>query len=216
MNRNVAIGCAVVFLLLAAVLVVAVMQVPKLLHKGAALVMQTVADESRLAALEQAWSPPTPTPDGTWFPSTIGEWKLERSEPRTGIPELKIDRAGQHATYRTGAGPIEVDVIPANDLEHETMVSHAEDALKNRQEVNTDVGGVHVSVNSGGTQWTTTSGNRKHVRIGNEDHTRFWWVKGTLFIFRACGAADSEAFPEEYLRAISPTTPPVEPKLERP
>jgi hypothetical protein len=219
MNRNFAIGCVVVLLLLGAVVAVVISQAPKLLKKGTALVMQTMADEARISALEKAWQPPSASPDAAWFPSTIGEGGLERSAPRTGIPELNISRAGQHATYRTGAGPIEVDVVPANDLEKETLLSRAEEALGNRRENDASVntGGLQVSVHSGTSRVTTSSGNRKHVKIGGNEHTRFWWVKGTLFIFRARGAADSETFPEEYLRSISPATPPpAEPKLERP
>lgn len=217
MNRNVAIGCAVVFVVLGALIVVAVMQVPKLFNKGAAFVMQKVADETRISALEAAWQPPSPSPDSSWFPETVGAWKLERSEPRPGIPELNIDRPGQHATYRTDLGPIDVDVVLANDLEKDTLITRADTALDEQRQTTSSSGNgnVQISVNSGKSRTATSMGNRKHVRIGGDEHTRFWWVKGTLFIFRARGAADSEVFPEEYLRVISPTTPPAEPKLER-
>jgi hypothetical protein len=218
MNRNFAIGCGVVLLLLAVGVVALVSQAPKLFHKGAAFVMEAVAEEQRISALEAAWQPPSASPDSSWFPSSVGEWRLERSEPRTGIPELNIERAGQHATYRTSAGPIEVDVVPANDLEQATLLSRAETALENRRQTDASAsaGGVQVSVNSGTSRMTTSRGNRKHVKIGGNEHTRFWWVKGMLFIFRARGDADSEIFPEEFLKAMSPTPPPAEAKLERP
>lgn len=217
MNRNFAIGCGAVIAVIVAFVGVLIPETPKFLEKGKAMVGQAIADEMRIAALEKAWQPPSATVDSQWFPSTVGDWKLERSEPRSGIPELNIDRAGHHATYRTGAGPIEVDIVPANDLEKATLISRAEDALSNRRQTvaSTNTGGVEVSVNRGSSRTTTTRGQRTHVKIGGNEHTRFWWVKGTLFIFRARGGADSEVFPEEYLRAISPTTPPAEPKLER-
>jgi hypothetical protein len=218
MNRKVAIGCVVVIAIIGAIVAAGYLTLPKLIKKGTAMVKQAMAEEQRIGEVEKAWQPPSATPDASWFPSQIGEWKLERSEPRTGIPELKIDRPGQHATYRTGAGPIEVDVIPANDLEKETLLARAETALKEGRQTNQTFGNgnISVSVNSGSSNFTTTMGNRTHVRIGGDEHTRFWWVKGNLFVFRARGAADSETFPEKYLRAISPTQPAEPPQLERP
>ena len=216
MNRNIAIGCAGVVVVLVIFVGVVILETPKFFEQGKALVGRAIADEMRISGIEKAWQPPSPTVDGQWFPSTVGEWRLERSEPRTGLPELGIDRTGQHATYRTSVGPIEVDVLSANELEKPTLIAKAEEALANRSQsvVSTSTGGVQVSVNTGSSRVTTTRGNRTYVKIGSEEHTRFWWVKGTLFIFRARGAADSEIFPEEYLRAIS-SAPTTEPKLER-
>ncbi len=218
MNRNFAIGCAGVIVILVIFIGVVILETPRFIEQGKAVVGKALADEMRITALENSWQPPSATPDSQWFPATAGGWRLERSEPRAGIPELNIDRPVQHATYRSSTGPIEVDVLPANELEKTTLIARAGDALERRREsaVATDAGGVKVSVNRGASRLTTTRGNRTHIRIGTTEHTRFWWVKGTLFIFRARGAADSEVFPEEYLRTISPTTPPAEPKLEKP
>lgn len=218
MNRNFAIGCAGVVVIIVIFVGVLILETPRFIEQGKAVIGKALADEMRITALENAWQPPSATPDAQWFPATAGEWRLERSEARAGLPELNIDRPVQHATYRSSLGPIEVDVLPANELEKTTLLARAEEVLDRQRSAGStsQVGGVQVSVNRGSSRVTTTRGNRTHVKIGPEEHTRFWWVKGTLFIFRARGAADSEIFPEEYLRVISPTTPPAEPKLENP
>ncbi|MGB8169926.1 MAG: hypothetical protein WCF18_20655 [Chthoniobacteraceae bacterium] len=219
MNRNFAIGCAGVIVIIVIFVGVVILETPKFLEQGKALVQRTMADELRIAALENSWQPPSATPDSQWFPATAGEWRLERSEPRASLPELNIDRPVQHATYRSSVGPIEVDVLPANDLEKATLIARAEEALANRrttESIATNGGSVVLNVNRGSSRITTTLGNRTHVKIGSDEHTRFWWLKDTLFIFRARGEADSEVFPEEYLRALSPATVPAEPKLEKP
>ncbi len=214
MNRNALIGCGGLFLAAVILVGVLILETPKFLDQGKSLLSKIIADEARIAALEADWQPPSAAVDGQWFPVQVAGSRLERSGPAAGIPELDIDRAGQHGSYRSSLGNVEVDIIPANDLEKATLLKRAEDALGRRRnpEATTDAGGVQVSVNRGSSRVTTTRGNRTHVRMGADDHTRFWWVKGTLFIFRARGAADSETFPEEYLRALSPLS---EAKIEK-
>ena len=206
MNRNALIGCGGLFLAAVILVGVLILETPKFLDQGKSLLNKIIADEARIAALEADWQPPSAAVDGQWFPVQVAGSRLERSGPTAGIPELDIDRAGQHGSYRSSLGNVEVDIIPANDLEKATLLKRAEDALSRRRDrvATTDAGGVQVSVNRGSSRVSTTRGNRTHVRIGADDHTRFWWVKGTLFIFRARGATDSESFPEEYLRALSP------------
>ena len=217
MNRNVLLGCGGLFLVAVILVGVLILETPKFLEQGKSFVKKTMADEQRIAALEATWQPPSAVVNGQWFPATVGERRLERSEPITGIPELDIDRAGHHGSYRSSRGNVEVDVIPANDLEKATLLKRAEDAISNRRKAaaTTDAGGVKVSVNRSAARLITTRGNRTHVRVGVDDHTRFWWVKGALFIFRARGAADSETFPEEYLRALSPSAPAPDGKIEK-
>lgn len=85
MNRNFAIGCGAVIVVIVAFIGVLILETPKFLEKGKAMVGQAIADEMRIAALE-GWQPPSATVDSQWFPSTVGDWKLERSEPRLGSP----------------------------------------------------------------------------------------------------------------------------------
>ncbi len=216
MNRNVVIGCGALFAMAVILTGVLILETPKFLDQGKSFLKKTVADEQRIAALEANWQPPSPTVDGQWFPAVVGEVRLERSEPTAGIPELNIDRPGHHGSYRSSRGNIEVDIIPANDLEKGALIKRAEDALGNRRRAaTTDAGGVSVSMNRSSARLTTSRGNRTNVRIGLDDYTRFWWLKDTLFIFRARGGADSETFPEEYLRALSPAAAAPDGKIEK-
>jgi hypothetical protein len=216
MNRNFVLGCGGVIVVLVILVGVLILETPKFLEEGKALVKRTIAEEQRIAELEAAWQPPSAAVDGQWLPENVGTWRLERSVPEARIPELNIDRAGQHGSYRSSAGTLEVDIVPASDLEKRTLIERASDALSvQRQVMASQSAGVEVSINRGAARLTTTRGDRTHLRIGSDEHARFWWVKGWLFIFRARGVADSETFPEEYLRALLPIAPAAEVKVEK-
>jgi hypothetical protein len=216
MNRNVLIGCGGVIVIVVVLVGALILETPRFIEQGKSFVQRAIAEEQRVAAIEAAWQPPSASVDGQWFPAEVGERRLQQSAPVTGIPELGIERAGYHGTYRSSVGNVEVDILPATDLERAPLIKLAEDALSNRRTAaSAEAGGVTISMNRSSSRLTTTRGNRTTVRIGSDDFTRFWWVKGTLFIFRARGAADSETFPEEFLRAISPGAPAPATKIEK-
>ncbi|MEA3213266.1 MAG: hypothetical protein QOE70_6323 [Chthoniobacter sp.] len=204
MNRKIVIGCAVVFIMFAILVGVAMVQLPRLFEKGKGWFLATLAEQQRIDKLEAAWKPPSPNVDATWFPAELGEWKLDRSAPIPGVPELDIPRGGYHASYSSSRGSVQVEVVAANDLEKETLLRRAQDALSkaaDAEETTTRVGGVTVTSKNGSSRMTSSMGSRTHVQLKGDEHTRFWWVKGWLFIFRARGAADSETFPQKLLEA---------------
>ena len=182
MNRKVAIGCTVFFILAAVVVVAIGYYGPKLMKKGMSAVGDAMAESARLGKFEADWQPPSAQADAGWFPKEVGAWKLVSTEATPGIPKLNIERATQHAVYQSADASVEVDVIAANDLEKDALFKRAQDGLNT----------------GGGSRMTTNFGNRVHVRINGTEHTRLWWVKGWLFIFRSRGE-DSEKFMEELL-----------------
>ena len=194
----------VAFLLLVAIIVFLIVKTPRLLESGKAWVERWIAEEQRVTAFEQEWQPPSAKPDSTWFPATVGERRLERSSPTTGMAEMSLNRAGYSATYRSAAGSVAIDVVPIAETEKSDLLEKARDSIGRRriEDASLKVGGAEVSFSHGQNRISTGSGNRSHVTIDAVDHVRLWWVNGWLFIFRARGGADSEAFPEEFLRVI--------------
>ena len=211
MNKALAIGCAVVLLLIGAVVGVAIWQGPKLLAKGKGLVQDAMAKGARISAMENGWQPPSTEPDASWFPDEVGNWKLERSEPTSSARELNIERKGHRATYRSGAGLMEVLVVPANDLEKGEMIDRISNALGSRPDFQSDSHGVKVSISGGSSSMTTTLGNRTTIQR-NGERAQFWWIKGWLFIFRPRGEADPEVFSDAYIGGMLPVSPQVESK----
>lgn len=203
--KKVLIGCAGVLVLIAAIVGVAISQAPKLISKGKSLLGEAMAEGMRVSAIENAWQPPTPELSGQWFPGEVGAWRLERSEPASSFPELGLERAGQHAAYRSSQGTLDVTVVPATEIEKPGLLERIEPAIKR----NASGGDAHSF-----SQMTTTTGNLTHFRFGADDHTRLWWLKGWLFIFHNRGPVDSASFPEDFLEASS-AKPPAD-KIEKP
>jgi hypothetical protein len=191
--KKVAIGCAAVLVLIAIAIGLLIHQAPLWIKKGQSVIGQAMATEMRVSALESDWQPPAATLNDAWFPAAVGEWRLERSEPTNGFPELGLDRAGERAAYRSGAGTLDVMILPVTELERPGVMEKVTTALADGAR----------GANGGTSRTTTTRGNRTHLRFGTDDHTRFWWLKGWLFVFRARGPADREDFPEEFLRSSS-------------
>jgi hypothetical protein len=213
MKRVFLFGCGGLLLLLAIALAVGLWKLPSAIDHGKKLVWKTIEEERRIAGLESAWRPPSATPDAAWFPADVGEWRLERSEPAASIPDLRLDRPGHRAAYRSGAGTIEVNVVAAPEAEREALLEKIKAALERRETATVPIAGGEVTLSQGTSRFTVTRGHRTHVRLGGDEHARMWWVKGWLFVFRARGAADSESFPEAFLRAVPP--PPADTPLER-
>lgn len=188
MNRRFLIGCGLVVVgIAAAIIIAAFVFVPRMAGKAQKWIGAQMAEANRRAAIEKAWRPPSATPDASWFPPTVGEWTLTANEDTPGLPELNIERAGRRGKYRGAKQDLEVTILPANDLEKDAIFSRAKSALESR--------GSHV---------TTRTTGRLYVRIGGEHHTRLWWVKDFLFIFRTDGPDDPDAFAEQFLSAMTP------------
>jgi hypothetical protein len=134
-----------------------------------------------------SWMPISPKPDASWFPAKVGNASLQSSAPFKSLTELNVTREGYGAIYSTGTGRTEISVVAANDLEQETLTARIKAAL------------------TAGTtsKYESHSGTRHHIRTGGDDHTRIWWVKGWLFIFRDRAGEDPDEFSKEFLRAIA-------------
>jgi len=201
------IGCAGVLLIVAILIGVLILETPRFLDAGKKAVSNLFAEEARIAGVENAWQPPSKVRDAQWFPASIGDWKLEKSEPTESVPALALARAGYGGIYRSPRGLIEVSIVPVRSEEKSAVLESAQEALSARRDLAQRSGdtGTETATSRTTGRLTTTRGNRTYFRLGGSDHTRFWFLKGYLLIFRASGAADSETFPEEFLRASTAT-----------
>jgi hypothetical protein len=153
-----------------------------------------LAEEQRLSAFENAWTPPSASPDASWFPEQVGEWKRTTQGESTGIARLHIERAGRSGEYRFGAEVVEVNVMAANDSEKHELFSSAQ-----------------TGPSGGGTTVSSWTGNRSYLRLNGDDYTRCWWMpKGWFFIFHSRGG-DPKEFVESYLKAIDAAPAATEP-----
>jgi len=178
-------GCGVALLFFIIGVCALAIAVPKLIRKGVAAAKNVFAEEQRLGAFERAWAPPSGSPDASWFPDKVDQWRLANQEPSTGVPRLFIEQPGRHATYRFGAEVLEVNVIPADYAEKEALFERAQ------------------SAQSGVGTVTTRIGNRGSLRLSGEGYIRFWWMpKGWFFVFRNHGGSDPKDFMEPYFKAM--------------
>ncbi len=205
------IGCAGVLFIVAIFVGVLILETPRFLDAGKKVVADLMVEEMRIAALESAWKAPSPQPDAQWFPAAIGEWKLEGTEPAKEISAIGLKRPGQAGVYRSNRGLVEVNIVPVTEEERAGLLEAALATLRERREATAAIrggSGVDTSLTREASRVTTTRGNRTYVRIGSADHTRLWWLKDNLFVFRAYRKDDFETFPEEFLRASSASLPP--------
>jgi hypothetical protein len=207
MNRNVLLGCAVVFVALVVVLVIAAfVLVPHTVSEAKKWFGAQMEEANRRAEIEKAWRPPSATLDTSWFPAAVGAWTLTANEETPGLPELNVDRAGRRGKYRGPKQDIEVTILPVNDLEKDAIFSRAKSALESsNSQVTTGTNGpVSYRVESRGSHVTTQTPGRLYVRTDGKHHTRLWWMKDFLFIFRTDGPDDPDAFAEQFLSAMTP------------
>jgi len=188
-NRPLAIGCGIFLVLVAGVVGAGIYFIPKWVDQGITAVKDGFKEESEASLFAANWEPPSPKPDGSWFPQQIGKWKLITREASKGIPQLNVDRPGEYAAYRSGAGVTEVRIIPANGLEKKALLAM--------------VGESRVGESS---RMTSFGGDRAYLRLGDDDYTRLWWIKNWLFVFHQTGA-DPQDFVKPYLSAIQAFAP---------
>jgi len=205
MNRNILLGCAVVFVVLVAALVVAAfVLVPNTVSKAKKWFGAQMEGANRRAAIEKAWRPPSATLEASWFPAAVGAWTLTANEDVPGLPELNVDRAGRRGKYRGSKQDIEVTIVPANDLEKDALFSRAKSALESGapRGLTGIKGSASYRVETRGSHVTTQTPGRLYVCIDGKHHTRLWWVKDFLFIFRTDGPDDPDPFAEQFLGAM--------------
>lgn len=198
MNRPLAIGCIVVSALLAALAATAVLLGPKLFKKGVAMVNDVMTESARITAFEQSWHPPASSLEGPWMPAEFGSWKARSAQaPISSLPKLDIEQAGLSGEFVSGAEVLELDVFPANNLEKEALLAHADKALEK----------------NGSFRLSRQFGNQHFVTVGGDDRTMLWWLKGWLFVFHTKGPNDLAPTAEAYLQAIDgqPAEPPAAP-----
>jgi len=206
MNRNVLLGCGLVmFAIVAAVAIAAVLFVPRMVGKAKKWVGAQMEEAGRRTAIEKAWRPPSATADSSWFPTKVGSWILTTNEDSPGLPELNVDRAGRRGKYRGEKQDIEVTILPVNDLEKDAIFSRVKTALESggTQVTTGTIGSGSYRVETRGSHVTTQTPGRLYVCIDGTHHTRLWWVKDFLFIFRTDGPDDPDAFAAEFLSAMT-------------
>ncbi len=163
-------------------------------------------DATHRTALEKAWREPGQRPDASWFPAVLDGFTLRTTEALTAMPELQLDRPGWRGKYRGEKQDEEVTILPVSDLERDGIFDRAASMLEaNSQRVITG-GGDHssfkITTNSG--HLTTRSGNRFYIKVNGDEHTRLWWIKDWLFIFRTTGPDDPDAFADKFIEAMKP------------
>jgi hypothetical protein len=190
MNKKVFAGCCGVLVLAAVLIGVALLWLsPRVVEKGKKFIGTQIVDVSRNSAIEGSWQPPSEKPDARWFPTPIETWTLEVHEEIASVPEIDLDRGGHRAKYRGDKQDIDIIVIAANELEREGIYSRARAKL----------------TKNATNQMTSEFSGRLYVRTGGDNHTRLWWIKGWLFIFRTRGPDDPSSFAQAYLEAMIPT-----------
>ena len=189
MNRKFLIGCGCVVVILIGTIVIGVFSARNVFKKGKSWISTQMEDAGRRSAIESAWREPGPRPDASWFPGTVGKWTLSTNEGFISLPELELDRPGWRGKYRGDAQDVEVTVVPVSDLEIEGVFNRAKTAAES----------------GGGSKMSTRTAGRLYVRVNGNVHTRLWWLKDWLFIFRTTGPEDPDAFAELYLGAMKPT-----------
>lgn len=186
MKKSCAVIGVVFLLLLVAGIGTLAMKAPAWWAKGTKFFQEAMTEQRRIEEIERNWTPPSETPDASWAPAALGEWKLKQMESVSGWPDLKVPRPGLRVVYEKGGRQVEIGVVAANDLEKEVLIERILEAAQN----------------GGSGHMISTMGNQTQVKTGSH-HTRVWWIKNRLFFFRS-QAVDPD-FAETYLNTISGT-----------
>lgn len=198
---------AIVFVTTIALVAIGISVVaPRMMQKGQGWLNAQVENTARRSAIESAWQPPSLRPDATWFPAVVEKWTLQSSADISTLPELQLDRPGRRGKYRGEKQDVEVIVVPVSDLELDDVFNRAASALnaagKHVIKGGSDHSSFHIETSS--SQMTTRTQGRLYLRLSGDDHTRLWWMKDWLFVFRTVGPEDPDAFAEKYLEAMQP------------
>ncbi len=207
MNRKLLLGCGSLVLLVIGAIVIGVFVVaPRVVQKGKGWLNAQVESTARRSAIESAWQPPSQRPDAGWFPVAVDSWTLQTSENITNVPDIQLERPGRRAKYRGEKQDVDVTVVPVAAEEHEVVFDRAASALKDASkhviDRKTGHGSFHIETSS--SHVSTRTPGRFYLRLNGDDHTRLWWMKDWLFVFRTTGPEDPDAFAEKYLEAMRP------------
>jgi hypothetical protein len=153
------------------------------------------------------WRPPPPEagPD-VLFPGKVEGFVRTGYDRRAGVPDLRIDAEGHHATYRQGYLAIEVHVYRASRLEKEALLKRAIEAIdppKRSRDQFPDTATKRdrpfSSMMNG-----RPDGPRLVYRTQKPDRRGvFWWDRDWLFLARTESQADPEAFLKRYLEVLN-------------
>ena len=150
---------------------------------------------------EKEWVPPIIPPHTPGL-----QWTLASSTDISTVPELQLDRAGRRAKYRGENQDVEVSVIPVSDLEKDGILNRAASVLgeEGKRVISSGTSNGSFRIETNTSRMTTRTQDRLYVRVKGDIHTRVWWIKDWLFVFRTTGPEDPDAFAEAYLEAMRP------------
>jgi hypothetical protein len=99
-----------------------------------------------------------------------------------------------------------VTILPVNDLEKDAIFQSRQERVESggTQVTTGTKGSVSYRVESRGSHVATQTPGRLYVCLDGKHHTRLWWVKDFLFVFRTDGTDDPDAFAEQFLSAMVP------------
>ena len=207
MNRKFVLGCGGLALLVIGVIALGVFVVaPRMVQKGKGWLNAQVENTARRSAIESTWQPPGQRPDAGWFPAVVEKWTLQSSADITTVPELQLDRPGRRGKYRGEKQDLEVIVVPVAAEERESVFDRAESALsaKDKHVVAQTTGNPSFKIESGRSHVMTRTESRFYIKLNGDEHTRLWWLKDWLLVFRTTGPEDPDAFADKYLEAMQP------------
>jgi serine/threonine protein kinase len=153
------------------------------------------------------WRPPPPKsgPD-VLFPGKVEGFVRTGCDRRAGVPDLRIDSEGHHATYRQGDLTIEMYVYRASRLEKEALFKRAIEAIEPPRR---SLDQYHDTATKrdrpfGFMMNGRADGPRLVYRTQSPDRRGvFWWDRDWLFLARTDSQADPEAFLKRYLEVLN-------------
>lgn len=181
---------------------------PKLHAKVHEVVAQLEAEndsgEAFMAAAaktEAVWRPPTPQPDGRWFPDEIDGWKLTAGAPITAVPELSLQRDGYGATYQRGGERIEAKAILVTQLERDALFARASAKAEREEQARSEQKkGQFIQIGEGHSEWKKPT----FVEFSHGDDERLlcWSFGQWFFYMQSHDGSDLKPFSTAWLRAI--------------
>ncbi len=206
MNKKFAGGCCgIIALAIVAVIVFGLFNVRHAVQRSKSWIGAQIDDAKHRSAVESAWQPPTAKPDALWFPAAVDRWTLSISEDIAAVPDLQLDRAGRRGKYRGEKQDIEVIVVPVSGPELDDIFNRAPSLLAESSKRviagNSANGSYKIAVSS--SQISTRTPGRLSVQINGDEHSRLWWIKDWLFIFRTTGPEDPDAFADRFIETMS-------------
>jgi hypothetical protein len=153
------------------------------------------------AKIEAVWMPPTPQPDGRWFPDEIDGWKLTAGAPFTNVSELNLQRNGYGATYQRGGERIEAKAILVTQLERDALFARAAAKAKHDEQARSErKEGEFIQIGEGQSEWKKPT----FVEFSHGDGERLFCRSfGQWFFYmQSHDGPDLKPFSAAWLRAI--------------